>query len=50
MSQMVSMAAQMWTHVGPGLLFAVALPVLLILFALVARTGYRRVATAGKQS
>ena len=43
MTQMLSLAGGMWTHVGPGLLFAMALPVLLVLLVLVARTGYRRI-------
>ncbi len=43
MTHIVSMTVGLWTHVGPGLFFAASLPVLLILFGFVARTGYRRI-------
>ena len=42
MSSMLNMMVGMWTTIGPGLLFAAALPVLLILFGVVARNGYKR--------
>jgi hypothetical protein len=42
MDSMLNLMVGMWTHVGPGLLFAVALPLMLVLFGAVARTGYRR--------
>ncbi len=38
-----ALVADLWNHVGPGILFAFALPVLLILFGAVVFSGYRRV-------
>ncbi len=43
MTHIVSMTVGLWTHVGPGVFFAASLPVLLVLFGFVARTGYRRI-------
>ena len=42
MGEMLNMMARMWVAVGPGLLLAAALPVLMVAFALVARTGLKR--------
>ena len=42
MSSMLNLVVDMWTTIGPGLLLAAALPVMLILFGAVARTGYKR--------
>jgi hypothetical protein len=48
MNQMFNLVGGMWSHVGPGLLFVMALPVTLVLLGLVARSSYRRVgATKG---
>lgn len=43
MNTTFALVADLWRHVGPGILFAFALPVLLGLFGLILLSGYRRV-------
>jgi len=43
MTSTINMMADMWAHVGPGLLLAFALPVFLIGLGLVFQTGIRQV-------
>jgi hypothetical protein len=38
-----ALVADLWRHVGPGIVFAFALPVLLVLLVLVLFSGFRRV-------
>ncbi len=37
-----ALVADLWRHVGPGIVFAFALPVLLVLLVLILFSGYRR--------
>ena len=42
MSTTFALVADLWRHVGPGIVFAFALPVLLVLLGLLVLSGVRR--------
>jgi hypothetical protein len=43
MSTTIALVADLWRHVGPGILLAFALPVLVVLLGLILLSGIRRV-------
>lgn len=43
MSTTFALILDLWRHVGPGIIFAFALPVLLMAFGLVVLTAFRRI-------
>jgi hypothetical protein len=43
MSTTIALVADLWRHVGPGILIAFALPVLVVLLGLILLSGIRRV-------
>jgi len=43
MGTTIALVADLWRHVGPGIVFAFALPVLLIMLGIVLLSGFRRV-------
>jgi hypothetical protein len=50
MSTVMDLLAGMWSHVGPGMIFALALPVLLIAFGIIVLLATKQVRDRARRS